>query len=550
LIEATDRPRNVPTLIRGAVERHPADEALRWKANGGWASWSFAELWQQVRDTSLGLRELGVNEGDRVVILARSRAEWVVADLAVMALGAVCCPLQPSEPPGRLSALVERLAPKALIVENDHLLQRLLRSGGGEPGLPLIGMDPLSQPGSRSLAQLAAAADHSEAARAAWEARLAGIGPEQVATVVQTMGEDGEPRGAVLTHGNVVHAAMASTDAVPVARGDVMLSVLPLSHMFERGSDVLATLATGATVVFADRSVERWVADMAEVGPSVMCVIPFFLQNLERGIRERMAAQPAWARALLRVGIGRGRVRAGVRRALGGRLRFFVSGGAPLPEATARFFASVGVEVLQGYGLTETAPLLTVHRPGAARLGTVGPPVRETEIRLAPGSDEVLARGPQVMSGYLDLPEVNARLVEPDGWFHTGDRGALDPDGHLRITGRLKNLIVLSTGKKVAPAPIERAIEASPLIERAVMLGDGREQVGVLLWAAATAGGEATPGALRHEVERLTGEFATFERPRKVGVVTSALDGAPDDAVERRAWVEAHLQADVAALFS
>ena len=552
-VPTAQRPQSVPELIGRAAERDPHHEALRWKADGGWSSLSYAQMWEQVRATTMGLRSLGVGPGDRVVILARSRPEWVIADLAVMALGAVSCPLQPSEPPGRLQALMRRLAPRLVIVENDHLLHRLLRGGAGGLDLAVVGMEPLARAGSRTLAEVASAMNRSPGAAAAWDVALASIGRDRVATIVHTMGEEGEPRGAVLTHGNVVHAALASTEAIPLTSGDVLLSVLPLSHMFERGSAVLATLGAGATVVFADRSVEGWASDMAEVGPTVMCVIPFFLQQLERGIREQVARQPAWARALLRAGVGRRQVRASVRRALGRRLRFFVSGGAPLPEGTARFFDALGVQILQGYGLTETAPLLAVNRPGANRIGTVGPPVAETEIRIEAGTGEVLARGPQVMTGYLDLPEVNARLIEPDGWFHTGDRGSFDDAGHLRITGRVKNLIVLSTGKKVTPAPIERAIEASPLIERAVMLGDWQDQVGVLLWPAggpdAGVGGPPSLDALRHDVERLTTDFATFERPRRIGVVSAPIGEAPSDGVGRRQLVVARFAEEVAALF-
>jgi long-chain acyl-CoA synthetase len=378
----------------------------------------------------------------------------------------------------------------------------------------------------------------------------------------------------MLTHGNIVHSALAATQAIPISPADVVLSVLPLSHMFERGANVLACLAAGATVVFADRAMERWGADMVEVRPTVMCCVPLFFDQLERQIRRRVAGQPPAARWLVgwatRLGRRAERAReagrtpspalralhavAGrvvlsrIRAGLGGRLRFFVSGGAPLRAETGRFLESVGVPVLEGYGLTETAPLLSVNRLGRQRYGTVGPPVAETEIRIAPETDEVLARGPQVMLGYLDLPAVNERLLDADGWFHTGDRGSLDPAGNLRITGRIKDLLVLATGKKVAPAAIEGALRQSPLIEQAVVVGDNSDTVGVLIVPAVLT----DAGQLHREVERLTADLAAYERPRHIALLPRPLTVAngevTDDGTPQRAAILANFPGEVARL--
>jgi long-chain acyl-CoA synthetase len=569
-----ERPRNLLELAQRSARRWPDHEALRWKQASGaaerpaWSSWTFAELWAEVRAVSLGLRGLGLTAGDRVVILSRSRPEWVVADLAALALGAVTCPIQPSEPPARIAAQLRHLAPRLVIVENDHLLHRLRRGMDVLPEVPIVGIEPLTGElaSNTTLSGLAAAVARSPDGEAGWEAAAMAIEPGSLATIVHTMAEDGEPRGAMLTHGNVVHSALAATQAIPISPADVVLSVLPLSHMFERGANVLACVVAGATVVFADRAMERWGADMVEVRPTVMCCVPLFFEQLERQIRRRVAGQPAYARWLFgwatRVGrrAGRGRLagrrpspamrvlRAVAQRAvlsriqsgLGGRLRFFVSGGAPLRSETGQFLESLGVPVLEGYGLTETAPLLTVNRLGSHRYGTVGPPVAETEIRIAPDTDEVLARGPQVMIGYLDLPAVNERLIDPDGWFHTGDRGALDPGGILRITGRIKDLLVLATGKKVAPAAIEEVLRGSPMIAQAVVVGDNSDSVGVLV--ATTETGDLT--RLHREVERLTADLAAYERPRRVALLpralTAANDELADDGTLNRATILAH----------
>lgn len=585
-----DRPRNLLELIHHSVRRWPDHEAIRWRqvpaegpvAASAWKSWTFAELWDQVRAVSLGLRGLGLVEGDRVVILGRSRPEWLVADLASLALGAVTCPIQPSEPPARIASQLRRLAPRLVIVENDHLLHRLRRGTGEAFDVPAVGMEPLAgSPGhADSLAQLAAAADRSPEAARTWEAEALAIDPSRLATIVHTMADDGEPRGAMLTHGNVVHSCMAATQAVPISMPDVLLSVLPLSHMFERGCGVIASLGVGATVVFADHSMERWASEMAAVRPTVMCCVPAFYQEFEDRIRSRAAGRPAYARGLFRWAAGVGRrcdtlreeerrmplrlrlqwafarrvVLSAVHRAFGGRLRWFISGGAPLPAETGRFFASLGITMLEGYGLTEAAPLLTVNRPGEQRFGSVGPPIPETEIRIAPDTEEVLARGPQVMLGYLDLPAVNERMIDADGWLHTGDRGALDASGRLRITGRIKDLIVLATGKKVAPAAIERCLLGSPLIAQAVVVGDAQDAIGVLIVPTGVedGGGEVDVGQMHREVERLTSELAAYERPRRVALLPRRLsveagELAPDGSPRREAVV-AHFPEAVAAL--
>jgi long-chain acyl-CoA synthetase len=354
-----------------------------------------------------------------------------------------------------------------------------------------------------------------------------------------------------------------------------MLSVLPMSHMFERGGAMLAGLGSGATIAFAERQIDRWAADMGEVQPTLMASIPLFFERIEHRIKTGVATGPAWRRALFDWATGLGRehyrnhlagltdgpwlrlrrwvagrtVLAEIRGAFGGRLRFFISGGAALPEPTGVFFDSLGFPILEGYGLTETAPTLTVNREATYRYGTVGLPLPGTELRIDPGSGEILARGPQVMLGYLDRPTDTARVRDAQGWLRTGDIGEFDDAHRLRITGRVKNLLVLATGKNVAPAPIERALARSSYILRAVILGDDRDMTGALLqpdmaairvWSGVTrAESDSDPDAsarllarpdvtalLRQEVDQATAEFATYERPRRFAVLPRPLNSA------------------------
>jgi len=576
-VAAADRPRSVVELIWRSVQRTPDKEAIRWKAGGGWPSWTYAELWAQVAAASIGLRQMGIGAGDRVVILSRSRPEWLVADLACMALGAVTCPLYPGDPPARMAEIARRVGARLVFAEDARLLQRLRSAqASSELDARIVLFDPDPAGGAAmTLADLVKNQAPSPEALADWETTWRKIHPAQVATVVHTMGVDGDPLGVVASHGNLLHSFHATVQAISITSKDVMLSVLPMSHMFERGGAMLAGLGSGATIAFAERQIERWAADMGEVQPTLMASIPLFFERIEHRIRAGVATGPAWRRALFDWATGLGRthyrnhlagltdgpwlracrwvaertVLAQVRSAFGGRLRFFISGGAALPEPTGVFFESMGFPILEGYGLTETAPTLTVNRLATYRYGTVGPPLPATELRIDPGSGEILARGPQVMLGYLDRPADTARVLDAEGWLRTGDVGEFDDALRLRITGRVKNLLVLATGKNVAPAPIERALARSPYILLAVILGDDRDVTGALLvpdmaairvWSGVTrAESDSDPDAgarllarpdvsalLRQEVDRATAEFATYERPRRFAVLPRPLNAA------------------------
>ncbi len=389
---------------------------------------------------------------------------------------------------------------------------------------------------------------------------------DQVATISHTVAEDGDALGVVIAHGNLLHSYEAIVQAISPSSEARVLSVLPMSHMFERGAGILVPLGVGATVSFADRQIDRWRGDMIEVRPTAMATIPLFLERVEQRVTMAVADGPAWRRALFGWATGLGHrhyanhaagrrdgwwlrarrfvalrtVMRPIRNGFGGRLEYLMTGGAALPESTGLFFESIGIPVLEGYGLTETAPILTANQPRSYRYGSVGTPVAGTELRLDPVNGEILARGPQIMVGYLDRPVETARAIDTDGWLHTGDIGAFDATGRLRIVGRRKNLLVLATGKNVAPAPIERAIETSPFIAQAVLVGDDRDQTGALLVPNLAALREVVDGTdgeadadfvsrpqvqarLRAEVERLTAEFAAYERPRRFAVLPRPL---------------------------
>ncbi|MGH2446372.1 MAG: AMP-dependent synthetase/ligase [Candidatus Limnocylindria bacterium] len=590
-LPASERAANLVDLVYRAVERHPDRTALRWKARGtdegangdtddaGWTRLTYRGLWDWVEAVSLGLSDLGMRSGDRAVILSRSRPEWVVADLASLALGAISCPIFSAERPHKVEFMVRNVSARFIFVESAQQAAKLVGDDPTSLGIDrIIAFDPSDSlaAGTVTFAQLAARSDRSIGSPSSWSEGWASIGRDAVATIVHTSGTSGEPKGVILTHGNVIHNFEAASQAIPFDEHDVALSVLPLSHMLERAAGMYVPLGIGAEVAFAEPVMERWAANLAEVRPTIMVTIPLFFQRIHQRVLSEVARQPAWKQRLFRWATALGARRyanhlAGRRDSLwlrvqlavagrlvfapikartGGRLRYFCSGGAPLPREVGEFFYAMDMLILEGYGLSETAPLLAISRPGSFKFGTVGPPAAGTEIRIDPASGEILARGPQVMRGYLNAPEETAEAIDPEGWFHTGDIGEFDEAGRLRITDRIKNLIVLNNGTKVSPTPMETRLAASPYIAQAVIIGDGQGSTGALVvpdfdrlaaWAREAGLAPIDPATavetpevvalIEGEVRGLLQDFAAYERPRHVALLPRDLSEEHDEVV-------------------
>jgi long-chain acyl-CoA synthetase len=591
------RARNLVDLVWGSVESHPEREAIRWKADGTWHGRSYAELGDWVARLSLGLAAAGIGRGDRVVIMGNSRPEWLASDLACLALGAVTCPIYPGDGDENVGHILSAVAPRAVIVEGRRDAERVARLRGGGPATErVITMDPA--PGTTSLAEIAIEHAPNERERARWQEGWRQIGRDDLATIVHTSGTTGLPKGVLLTHGNLLHNAETAPAAIPFTPDDVVLSMLPLSHMFARSAGMFAPLGLGISIAFAEPVLARLASNLVEVRPTVMLTIPLFFQRIYKRITDEIAAGPGWKRRVFDWASGLGPQRyanhlAGrrdgivlraqlwlasrlvfdrIRAKTGGRLRFFATGGAPLPREIGELFYAMDMLILEGYGLTETSPFLCLNTPETFKFGTVGHPFPESEVAIEAGSGEILARGPQVMQGYLDDPEATAAVIDADGWFHTGDIGAFDDAGRLLITDRIKNLIVLTTGKKVTPGPMQTALAASPYVAQSVFLGDGHEWVGALIapdfehlheWAA----GEGIPTdddavlcarpevrrMLEAEVRRLLDGFAAWERPRRLAVLPRELTEERGELTSmrkpKRTVIEANWPDAIASLF-
>jgi long-chain acyl-CoA synthetase len=498
---------DLPFHVMGRV---PRPQAVGW-CKGGSLEWRSSKDWfERVRDISLGLSAFGMSEGDRVAIMSESRPEWLLSDLAIISAGAVTVPIYPTLSASQARYILQDSGARLVVVstraqidkiqEIRHLLPALEvvigMDGPAASQASVISLDAVEQRGhARMVTEWGTAKAYRDAARA--------VRPGQLATIIYTSGTTGEPKGVMLTHANLVANLRSACEVLVVGSEDQALSFLPLSHSFERMVNYIY-LYRGVAIAFAE-SFDTLGRDIALVRPTVFTGVPRVYEKLQARILEKGQTGSAVAATVFRwamsVALARGRallegrslgaltslqtgladalVFSKIRDGVGGRLRIVVSGSAPLAPSVAEFFAGIGLTITEGYGLTETAPILTVNPPAAPRRGSVGIPIPGVEIRIA-SDGEILARGPNVMAGYLNKPQATADVLK-DGWFHTGDIGTLDADGHVRITDRKKDLIVTSGGKKIAPQPVEAVLKRNPLVGETVLLGEARKYAVALI---------------------------------------------------------------------
>jgi long-chain acyl-CoA synthetase len=502
---ATGGPRPAPgtltKLFFDACRTFDKPNALQVKVNGKYEPISHRTLLERVRRVALGLKSLGAVRYDRVGILSENRPEWAIADYACLTAGLTDVPIYPTLPGEQMPYLVNDSGMIALFVSNEVQGAKVAKFRAECPSLKYVIGWTAGLPGcDMSLAELEAKGKAAEtpAAIAAYEREALAVQPDDLATLIYTSGTTGQPKGVMLTHDNIHSNVMASAAAIPFTGHDVGLSFLPLSHIFERMAGHYLMFHTGTSIAYAE-SIDTVPINMQEVRPTLVASVPRLYEKMYARVLENAIAGGAvkariffWARGVAdkwadeklagrepkgflawKYGIAQKLVFSKLKARTGGELRYFVSGGAPLAPEINKFFYAAGLVILEGYGLTETSPVIAVNTPTHFRIGTVGKPPAGVEVKIAEDG-EILTRGPHVMKGYYNKPEATAESIDPDGWFRTGDIGRLE-DGYLRITDRKKDIIVTAGGKNVAPQPIEGAVKTNKYVSQAVMLGDKRK---------------------------------------------------------------------------
>ena len=552
----------LPQLFLTTVASYPKNDYMMYKKDGSYRSLSTAEFAKRVRQFSLGLAALGHRPGDRLIILAESSPWWVMTDLANVCAGGVTVPIHSVLTPEQVKYIINDSEAGIVVFSNREIWKKLeaLR-----PGLPRVrvfisfGEDaPEGTTSFDQVREMGERVDLGDAGR--FESAANAVRPGDLAAIIYTSGTTGVPKGAMLTHANFVSNTISASTVIKISDKEVGFSFLPLSHTLER-IGMLAYLYNGCSIAFAE-SMNTLLENLLEIRPHLMVSAPRIFEKIYAGIMNKVLSSPPLKKKIffwaLKVGKKHGAKKLGgqpislflqAKRNLahklvfekiigltGGRIRLFLSGGAPLSKDIAEFFYAIGLLILEGYGLTETSPVISLNAIGHMKFGSVGKPIPDVEVRIAKDG-EILTRGPHVMKGYYKMPAETAEVFDGD-WFRTGDIGRFDEDGFLVITDRKKDIIVTSGGKNIAPQQLENLLKTSPYIASAVVTGDRKKFVSAIIvpnfekieeYAASRGIPTADrPGLVRNpdivrflmgEVDRTTVNLASYEKIKKIVVL-------------------------------
>ena len=481
---------------------------MKYKSGDRWIDVSVSEFRESVHGLAYALHEMGVKSGDRVAILSENRPEWTISDFAILCASAVTVPVYPTLLGWQIEYILNDAGTVAVICSDKEQLDKILEIRSHVPCLnAIIVCDPPQPlpPGVLTFGDVVKKGLEHEKSNPNWfEQSRTSRRPDDLATLVYTSGTTGNPKGAMLTHGNITSNVVTVRDVVPIRGGDVALSILPLSHILERMVDFLYYYK-GGTVAYAE-NVTKVADNLQEIKPQYFAAVPRLFEKMRARVMDNVATAPParqkifhWALKVaeerlpyrvdrkpmplglkVKSAVADKLVFSKILARLGGNVKYVVSGGAPLSADLAAFFIGAGVEILEGYGLTETSPVIAVNRPDKRRIGTVGPIIPGVEVKIAPDG-EILSRGPHIMKGYWNNPEATAQSIDEQGWFHTGDIGEIDKDGFLKITDRKKDILINAYGKNIAPQPLEALLKSSPYVGTPVLIGDRRKYLVALI---------------------------------------------------------------------
>ncbi len=572
-------------LYQDAVARYPKNRVFGTRTEGVYQWITYAQFGEMVDAARAGLAGMGVGKGDTVAIIANNRVEWAVAAYAVYGLGAKFCPMYEAQLPKDWKFILADGGAKVLLAANQAIHKTTLEFVGNVGALERV-------------VYFDGPADHADSWATLLEAGRGAprdvehVEPDDICGFIYTSGTTGNPKGVLLSHYNLCSNVNAIHDMLDIGPTDVSLSFLPWAHSFGQTVELHGLLSMGAALGLAE-SVQTIVANLAEVKPTLLFSVPRIFNRIYDGVHKKMDAEGGVTRKLFLAALQnsdtlRAETEAGgasfftklkdtmydtvvfskIRERFGGNLRYAFSGGAALSPDVARFIDNLHITVYEGYGLTETSPIVTCNRPGARRIGSVGKPIRDVEVVLEPvegypdaNVGEICVRGPNVMKGYHNLPEATAEVIDADGKFHTGDLGKLDEDGFLYIIGRVKEQYKLENGKYVVPAPLEEQMKLSPYINQVMIEGTNKPfNVALIVvdtetlaaWASkhemsvdAALKSSEYEAAIRAEIDRVGASFKGYEKPRRFVLITEEFSTenemlTPSLKVKRRKVTEAY----------
>jgi long-chain acyl-CoA synthetase len=558
-------------MFRESVRKFPEVPALMGKAKGSYMPITYRQMALKVRSFGRGLIALGVQRKDHIALLSENRPEWAIADMSFAHIGAVNVATFPNSPTNQVECIISDSGSKVIVVSGLTQLKKAVEIRNRNKHLKIIAMEPPPD-GTVDVVtfdEVIELGDASPGTNTEFEKRVQNIQPDDWASIIYTSGTIGDPKGVILSHYNFVSNVEAAREVLHFKPGDILLSFVPLNHVMGRLADHYLPLSTGSTIVYVE-SLLRLRQNIQEIKPHYMLLVPRVLEMFHEGLLANIAKEPATKQKIFNWALSVGKeccrqiekkqgvsllksvlwfavdklVYQKIRSRLGlERLKFFFSGSASLPRSTAEFFCALKIRIMEGYGLSETSPLVSVNPSNLLKYGTVGLPIKGVEVKID-DEGEILVRGPNVMQGYYNKPADTAGAIDKDGWLHTGDIGQFDEDGYIKITDRKKNLIVLSNGKKVAPQPMENQLSESPFISHAIILGDKRNTITAILapnfknvrdWAVQnkldidlhnSTSLTTHPEILRlikSEIGRLLPDLADYEKIRKFSIIGEEL---------------------------
>ena len=564
-----DEPKTLVEMIERAVRLKAKPDLLNYKRDGAWQSISSDDMLARARFIALGLYSLDIRRGDRVALLSENCPEWTLSDVGCLFAGAIDVPIYPTLTPPQVAYILKDSGARILFIQNQAKFEQVkdvLKDSSALERIIFFDSSGVQDSSAMTFSQLEERGRELNEKNPDLSEELArAVRPEDLATIIYTSGTTGEPKGVMLTHTNLVTNLIDSSGHLSFSEADSVLSVLPYSHVFERLA-MYMYLHHGMSVFYAE-SMEKIGDNLREVRPTILICVPRLFEKIYMKIKDKAAAGGKMKAGILNwaVGIGKDYARHALNHqkippllafkyklasrlvfskwheGVGGRIRVFISGGAALPDEIALVFAGAGLPIVQGYGLTETSPVISAGQLEDNRIGTVGQPIKNVEVRIA-ADGEIETRGPNVMQGYYNKPVETRAVFTDDGWFRTGDIGTLDREGFLRITDRKKELFKTSGGKYIAPQPIEQMIKASRFVNQVVLIGNGRKFPAALIvpdWEQLRSYAELkgidarTPAELckhprildlfERQVAALTPDLAQYEKVKRVALLENEL---------------------------